>query len=163
MDFKEYLNNIEKVLEASFDIHRDYAFNDIRFDLFAQHNLRRERYILMRKAVIDAMECNEFTFIKYFNDLNKEELQKITQTLIKGIELINFDDGHMSSNITGVLVLDKKPEIDIIETIEKFKYHKSFALGFKGWVDIRVILVTMDEKYIVTNKKGREVHEVYSV
>ena len=52
---------------------------------------------------------------------------------------------------------------EIIDAIKKFKYHKGFAFGFKGWVDIRLILVTMDDEYIVTNKKGKEVREVYSI
>lgn len=163
MEFQGYINKMEKKLQGSFDIHRNYTFNNYRFDFFAEYHLRRERYILMKKAVIDAMECNELSFIKYFSGLNKIEIERFTQILIKAIELINFDNGHMSSIITGVIVLDKKPDIEIIEIIEKFKYHKGFAFGFKGWVDIRLILVTMDEKYIVTNKKGKEVKEVYSI
>ena len=70
---------------------------------------------------------------------------------------------HMSSIITGVIALDNKPSTDIIDAIKKFKYHKGFAFGFKGWVDIRLILVTMDDKNIVTNKKGKEVIQVYKV
>ena len=69
----------------------------------------------------------------------------------------------MSSTITGVLVLDYKPEDNIIQKIKRFKYHKGFAFGFRGWADIRLILVTMDDNYIVTNKKGKEVKEVYSI
>ena len=69
----------------------------------------------------------------------------------------------MSSVITGVLLTNHKPKIEVIETIKKFKYHKGFAFGFKGWVDIRLILVTMDGECIVTNKKGKEVSSVYCI
>ena len=82
---------------------------------------------------------------------------------LKAMDIVKPDENHMSSAITGVLVTKHKPSADIIDTIKKFKYHKGFAFGFKGWVDIRLILVTMEDNYIVTNKKGKEVKEVYSI
>ena len=47
--------------------------------------------------------------------------------------------------------------------VEKLKYQKSFAFGLKGWADIRLILVMLDTGEVITNKKGREVKEVYKV
>lgn len=164
MKLDEYLNNIEIKLESSFNIERDFIFKDFRYDIFAEFNSRTERYIITRKTVIDAIETNEYCFIKYFTNIDENKLQSFTNLLIESIDLvINFDDGHMSSFITGVIVMDNKPDDNIIEIVEKFKFHKGFAFGFKGWVDIRLLLVTMNEKYIVTNKKGRELVEVYSI
>jgi hypothetical protein len=45
----------------------------------------------------------------------------------------------------------------------KFKYNKGFAFGFKGWADIRLVLVSLNEGFIATNKKGKEVIELYSL
>lgn len=164
MNLIEYLENIEKKLQRSFDIQRDYIINDYKYDFFAEYHLRAERYILVKKAVIDAMESNEYCLIKYFDSINQYDLQGFIDSLIEAIDVVvQADEGHMSSIITGVIVLKNKPSSDIIQIIEKFKYHKGFAFGFKGWVDIRLILVTMDEKYIVTNKKGKEVRKVYSI
>lgn len=163
MKLSEYLDNIETKLQGSFDIERDYIINDYTYHMFARFNSRTERYIITRKTVIDAVETNEYCFIKHFTSINEDELQRFIDLLIKSIDLvIDFDHGHMSSFITGLIILDNKPSDHIIKKIEKYKYHKAFAFGFKGWVDIRLILVTMNEKYIVSNKKGREVLEVYS-
>ncbi|MCF6462840.1 hypothetical protein [Clostridium sp. Cult1] len=164
MDFNDYLETIERRLERSFDVVRNYIIDNYDYDFFAKYNSRTERYILTRKTVIDAMENNEYCFIKYFHEFNIDHLNKYKNSLIKMIDIfVKPTEEHMSSIITGVIALDNKPSTDIIDAIKKFKYHKGFAFGFKGWVDIRLILVTMDDKNIVTNKKGKEVIQVYKV
>lgn len=164
MDLENYLNTIRKRLEGSFDLVENYNINNYEIDLFGQFNMKTERYIVSKKAVIDTMENNEFLFIKYFKDLNKADLEYYTNLLIENIDnLIRPSRDHMSSIITGVLVLENQPDEEIIRAIEKFKYQKSFAFGFKGWVDIRLLLVIMKDNHIITNKKGREVRKVYQI
>ena len=113
---------------------------------------------------IYTIENNEYSFIKYFNKIDRDQLDKFIALLIKSIDfLIQPSEEHMSSIVTGVIATPDKPDSDIINAIKKFKYHKGFAFGFKGWVDIRLLLVTMKDDYIVTNKKGKEVSKVYSI
>ena len=164
MKLKEYLDNIETKLQRSFDIERDFMLNGYEYDMFAKFYSRTERYIITRKTVIDAVETNEYCFIKYFTKIDENHLQKFIDLLSQSIDsIINFDDGHMSSIMTGVIILDNKASDDIIEKIEKYKFHKGYAFGFKGWVDIRLLLVAMNQNYIVANKKGKEVLEVYKI
>jgi hypothetical protein len=164
MDIDNYLNIIKGRLESNFDLIWDYTIDNYEIDLFGRFNMKSEKYILTKEAVIDTMENNEYLFIKYINDLNKAYLEDYIKLLIGSIDkLIEPSRDHMSSVITGVLVLDNRPDEEIIRTIEKFKYQKSFSFGFKGWVDIRLILVIMNENHIITNKKGKEVREVYQV
>lgn len=164
MNFEEYLEIMEEKLQGSFDIERNFEMNNYKYDVFAEYHLRTERYILMKKTVVGVMENNEYCFMKCFDSINQYKLKTYIDSLIKSSDkIITPDEDHMSSIITGIIVLENKPNIDIINTIKKFKYHKGFAFGFKGWVDIRLILVTMNDEYIVTNKKGREVREVYSI
>lgn len=162
MEISKYLDNIEKKLYNSFDIYRDHTVDGYKYDLFAEHHLRTDHYILTRKTVIESIEANEYCFIKYFQTIDEDLLDKYKQQLIKAIDsIVDTDHGHMSSILTGVLVVDNKPTEDIIDMVKKFKYHKGFKFGLKGWVDIRLILVTMNQSYIVTNKKGREVQGLY--
>jgi len=164
MDYKTYLDNVENKLKAYFDTYRNYQINGYEYDIFAKFHMRTERYVLVKKAVIYAMENNEYCLIKHFNNLDENKLKDYTDSLINSIdELVKPDRDHLSSIITGVLVLDNRPSDNIIRKVKKFKYQKGFAFGFRGWADIRLILVTMDDKNIVTNKKGKEVEEVYKV
>lgn len=164
MNYKEYLDNIEKKLIRYFDIERDYSFNGYQLDLYAKFHFRNERYVLSKKFVVYAYENNEYIFIKHFDKIDEIKLKEFTNFLISSIDaVVKPDEEHMSSIITGVLVLDDMPCEEIIETIKKFKYHKEFTFGFRGWVDIRLILVTIINGYIITNKKGKEVKKVYSI
>ena len=164
MDYQTYLDNIENKLKAYFDIYRNYSIKGYEYDLFAKYHMKTERYILVKKAVIYAMENNEYCLIKHIDHIDEHKLNAFTSSLIEAIdELIKLDENHMSSIITGVLVTDNRPSDDVIRQVKKFKYHKGFAFGLRGWVDIRLIMVTMADNYIVTNKKGKEVRKVYSI
>lgn len=164
MEIDTYLDIIKKRLEKNFDLIPDYTLGDYGFDLLAKYHFRAERYVLTKKTVIYALENNEYCLIKVFKTLDKNSLNTYIDTLIQAIDvLINPTQEHMSSIITGIIVLKNKPSSHIIDAVKKFKYHKGFLFGFKGWVDIRLILVAIDDDYIVTNEKGREVKEVYSL
>lgn len=166
MEIFQYLDIIEEKLRCSFDITRNYSINNFQYDMFAEYHLRNEKYVLLKKAVVYAFENNEYCLIKYCENLNKNTMQEIINTLINSVELIvkpNRD--HMSSVVTLVFVTDNifNEDIDdITKAVTRFNYNKGFAFGFKGWVDIRLLLVSLNEGLIATNKKGREVVEVYS-
>ncbi len=164
MEFSQYLDQLEKKLTSSFDLERDYILDDYSFDLFARYLLRNEKYILLKQAKIYAIENNEYSFVKYFDSIDLSQLEEFTTSLIKSIDfLVQPSEEHMSSIITGVIVLQDNPNPELVKAVKKFKYHKGFAFGLKGWVDIRLLLVTMNQDYIVTNKKGKEVSKVYSI
>lgn len=164
MEFSQYIESLEKKLIGSFDLERNYKLNDYEYDLFAEYHIRNERYMMMKKAVVYAIENNEYCFIKYFDGIDLHGVQEFIDALIQSIDVIVEPcEEHMASIITGVIVLPDQPDKDIIDAIKKFKYHKGFAFGFKGWVDIRLLLVTMEDDYIVTNKKGKEVSKVYRI
>lgn len=168
MELLEYLNIIEKKLKNSFDIKRNYTLNNIQFDMFAEYHLRNERYVLVKKAVVYAFENNEYSFIKYCGKLDKDYLQKVINTLTDSVQsIVKPDKEHMSSTITLVFVtenfINNKDKDVITKIISKFKYNKGFAFGFKGWADIRLVLVSLNEDFMATNKKGKEVIELYGV
>lgn len=165
MELFQYLDTIEEKLKNSFDIKRNYLVNNFRYDMFAEYHLRNEKYVLLKNAVVYAFENNEYYLIKYCEKLNKNTLRKLMNNLIESVEpVVKPSKEHMSSIITGVIVTDNihnEDKDEIIKTIRRFKYNKGFALGFKGWVDIRIVLVSLNEELIATNKKGKEVSEVF--
>ncbi|HOW22781.1 MAG TPA: hypothetical protein PLV23_04020 [Sedimentibacter sp.] len=166
MELLEYLDIIENKLKSSFDIKRNYTIKNIQFDMFAEYHLRNERYVLVKKAVVYAFENNEYSLIKYCEELDKNYLQEIINTLTDSVEsIVKPDKDHMSSTITLVIVTDNftsnKDKDLITKIISGFKYNMGFAFGFKGWADIRLVLVSLNEDFMATNKKGKEVIELY--
>ncbi len=75
---------------------------------------------MTKKTVIYALENNEYCLIKAFETLDENSLNRYIDILIKGIDvLINPTKEHMSSIITGVIVLKNKPNTHIINAIKK--------------------------------------------
>lgn len=167
MDFKEYADIIERKLQRSFDILRDRSVGGTRYDLYAEFHLRNERFVLSKKAVIYAFENNEYCLVRYFPELRAGDASGFAAGLVEAAEeLIKPDGEHMSSVVTGVIVFgeaDAKAVTDSAEAVRRFSHHRSFALGFKGWVDIRLLLVSLKEGVIAANKKGEQVSKVYGI
>lgn len=165
MEFCQYLDLIEEKLIGSFDIKRNYSINNLNYDMYAEYHLRNEKYVLVKKAIVYAFENNEYSLIKYCENINKDYLQEIINTLTDSVELIvKPNREHMSSTITLTIVTDNifNDRDEITKIISRFYFNKGFAFGFKGWADIRLVLVSLNEGLIATNKKGKEVIEVYS-
>ena len=166
MEALKYLDNIQKKLENSFNISRNFNINNFTYDLYAEYHLRNEKYLMVKKAVVYAFENNEYCLIKYYKEFNEDDYKIFTDSLINSIEsIVNPSKEHMSSIITGVILTEKIQDEDlknIRKKVEQFKYNKGFAFGFKGWADIRLILVSLNEGLIAANKKGKEVSKVYN-
>jgi hypothetical protein len=167
MEAFQYLDNIQKKLENSFNISRNFNINNFTYDLYAEYHLRNEKYLMVKKAVVYAFENNEYCLMKYYKEFTIEDYEIITDSLINSIEsIVNPSNEHMSSIITGVVITEKIQEKNleyIRKKIEQFKYNKGFAFGFKGWADVRLILVSLNEGLIAANKKGKEVSKVYNL
>ncbi|MCT4619519.1 MAG: hypothetical protein N4A62_09045 [Marinisporobacter sp.] len=164
MEYTEYIEKIEKKLKSHFDIEKDYVYKDLQIDLYAKYYIRNEKYMATKKMSIYAFENNEYCFIKYFEDLTEEKFKNFIEVLKLAVDdFIQPHSEHMSSVITGVLVTNSEEDKKISDIVRKFKLHKSFLFGLKGWVDIRLILVHLDKNVVITNKKGKEVQDVYKV
>ena len=166
MDLDNYLERIEKKLYTNFDLHREFELNGTSFEMYAQYNLRSERYILTKKAKIYGIENNEHTFFKYFESLRESDFNKIVSNIIENIEqIVKPHKEHMSSNVNAIIVVDSSIEeldSDLIKLIKNFKYQKGFAFGFKGWADFGVVLYSLKDELAITNKKGEDVKRIYS-
>lgn len=164
MRTEAYLNLLETRLERYFDIEKNIMCRNTKLDLFARSFIRNERYIASKKLTIYAYENNEYCFIKSIETMSKESFTQFTDFLKDAVtDYVTPHEEHMSSVITGIVIMEKEPGEEMRKQFQNFKYHKSFAFGFKGWVDIRLILVVLDKGEVITNKKGREVQQFYKV
>lgn len=167
MESRLYIEELEKKLVNNFDLCRDYKVNGEKYDLFAKYHLRSEKYFFSKSAKIYGIENNEYILIKTFTSFDKDDFDLYKNRIIKAIDkLVEAHVEHMSSIVTAIILFEEGEEeitTDVIERISSFKYHKGFSFGFKGWVDIRMLLVSLNDGLISTNKKGKEVREVYHI
>lgn len=160
--YEIYIKKLSEKLSKNFDIHNNYEFDNLIFDLFAKSSIRNEKYFATKKTIIYAFENNELCFVKYSENFDNENYNEYINKLKNYIKnQIDPDTEHMSTMITGIIVVDKIYNRNLINKIRKFKYHKGFAFGFKGWLDMRLILVELEEEKVFGSKKAKKVEKFY--
>jgi len=164
MDFKDYLEIIKDRLSTYYDVKGNHSLLNIQFDLYGYFNVRSEKFLATRKLTIYDYENNEHVLMKYYPSITKEILNNFIEKLKKSIEtLVNPNDEHMSTTITGVIVVDKINEEKIIKEIKEFKYQKGFLFGLKGWADIIIVLVVLEDEKVIASKRGKKVISLYKI
>ena len=163
MEFTTYLDLIHDRLEAYFDIEQPHEYQHVSFDLYAKSDMRNERYFASKKIKVYAIENKEHVFVQFVETPNEKVVEDFWRTLVKAAEeLPEPHDEHMSTIINGVLVTPQGVDEETQKYAEKLKHEKSFLLGLKGWVYIRLIIVNLAAETLVHNKRGKEVRELYS-
>jgi len=148
MDIHKYLETTEQKLSKYFDIKKPYRYKDLNMDLFAQSFIRNEKYFVTKKAIVYAFENNEYNFIKSYKNLDENQLNSFLDILKNATEdFVNPNNQHMSTVINGIIIVNDGFREDLKKIIEKFKFNRSFAFGFKGWSYIRLVVVDLN-KYI---------------
>lgn len=167
MEYLQYLDSLESKLRSSFDIYRDHAINELKFDLYGRFYMTTERYLLTKKAKIFGIENNEHILIKKVDFLNRSLFDEFKKNILKAIDdIVDPHPEHMSSIVTGVIVVDNNMgSIDqgILDDVVNYKFHKGFSFGLRGWVDVRLLIVSLKDGIVISNKKGKEVEQVYKI
>ncbi|AOY75011.1 hypothetical protein [Clostridium formicaceticum] len=164
MKAQNYIKNMGERLWKYFDVEKAYSYKEIEFDLFAKSLVRNERYIASKKIAIYGFENHEYHFIKHYQVLKEESISRFLSVLSSAAEeLVNPHPEHMSTIITGIIVVEKEISEELRRTIKKFKFMCSFAFGFKGWTYIRLVVVDLSKGEVITNKRGREVKKFYQI
>jgi len=164
MDIHKYLETTEQKLSKYFDIKKPYRYKDLNMDLFAESFIRNEKYFVTKKAIVYAFENNEYNFIKSYKNLDENQLNSFLDILKNATEdFVHPNNQHMSTVINGIIIVNDGFREDLKKIIEKFKFNRSFAFGFKGWSYIRLVVVDLNKGEVITNKRGKEVKKFYKV
>lgn len=163
MNFDELREKLSEKLQYTYNLYDNYEHNGLKFSLYGYYNLRSERYIASKKAVIFGMENNDHLFVKKHKEFTRDDLENYLLWVKENVESILFiHKEHMSSTITLICTAEGSLDQELVKQIKKTKFHKGFAFGFKGWVDLRLIVYSLSDNLLITNKKGKEVEELFS-
>ncbi|MFD3158505.1 hypothetical protein ACFIJ5_16890 [Haloimpatiens sp. FM7330] len=157
MNNTEYMNKFSEKLKSYFDIEYDKKIFDRKFNMFAKFNQRTSRYLILKKAEFYAFQNNEYIFYEnIYENIDRSHILHIKNFLDENVEkIININKEHMCSILTFILCGNIDLDDDTKKAIKRFKYYKSFAFGFKGWVNVKLIFINPETNDIYTNKFGR--------
>lgn len=154
---------MKEKFSANYDVYDTYNLANLQLDLYAHFYARNEKYFASKSATIYAYESNEHTFFKYFSSLQDQNIYDFVDELKSSIDtLVDPHDEHMSTRLNAVLVTDSKIPESSIKLVSNFKYQKTFLFGFKGWVDICIILVNLSDNKVTASKKAKKTAQYFS-
>jgi|Deesub1362A_J573_1020465.scaffolds.fasta_scaffold04300_4 arginyl-tRNA--protein-N-Asp/Glu arginylyltransferase len=158
-----YLEKLKQSYRSFFDVYTDKKINDELFNIYAKSNIKNEKYLGTKSLKIWGYENNEHCLVKtYNNKIDEENIDELVHCLRGCINiLVKPHLEHMLSVITCVVVTTEGYSEKAIRKAKKVKISRAFAFGFKGWCDVRLILVDLKHNAVYTNKKGREVINFY--
>lgn len=157
MKIKDLKIRITDKLSSNFDIKKDEILDGIEYDFSGIYAEETSKYILSKELVYDSFSSNETILCKTFADQEFSLDHDILKKYI--MKNLNFFKGkkenQMSSMITFIYIGEHLSDTDK-DSIRKFKFHKSFLFGIKGWINTKIIYIDILNKEIITNKMGKK-------
>jgi hypothetical protein len=151
--FESYLSSLKEKLSSHFNLTSSVSVGEGEYELFGEMNIRNSKYVLSKKAQIYGYENNEFLWLRIGQDDSvaalKEELG-VLKGQISG--LVKNHKEHMSSLLSLTIVLEGGIARDLERFARRFHYQKGFALGFKGWADLVLVIVSLEENRVITHR-----------
>lgn len=156
-----YLELMERRLKNYFDLEENKLINNKVFDLYGKYHMMLGRTFLSKTDIIDKFETNEHVMIKCVPHLTQEDLERYLAYLNELPEkVVSLNQYHKSTYINAVLVCEDYIACDL-KTIKKFKYEKIFGFYFRGFCEVRLMVVELPTSKVFTNRDGKRVKKAY--
>ncbi|MFN2363083.1 MAG: hypothetical protein ABR596_02205 [Halarsenatibacteraceae bacterium] len=158
---REYIDLLYYLYRANFDIKGEQEIAGKNFDYYAFCEIANEKY--MGHKSVKIYSYNDYEHCMVYNQVNLD-LSFLTKEFFNDSidELIQDKKNHHQSYLTFILVVEGGVNQAEITRIEDFKLSRSFWFGIRGWVDLRLIVVDLDDNSVYANNEGQDVMENYN-
>ncbi len=138
----------------SYNIYHDIPLPD-KCAVLGEYHDRTENFVLSKRAVVYAMETNDYVYFALSEHLNRAEAEKLVNEVLEdGQKRIDLHKDHMCSIIT-IILLCEHLDKDAKKFLQRFRYYHNFKLGLKGWSEMRIAGLALGDKIIFSNSAGR--------
>jgi hypothetical protein len=162
MDKTYYLESLSRKFQRHFEIKNNETVFQKKFDIYAKFSETTGRTFVTQKDIIDKFQINEHCLIQTVEELDLQEVSEFSEFLkLLTMNLVKPHKDHKSTNITGVLVSESPIGQDIKNFVKRFNYSKYYKFYLQGYSDVRLIVVDLANRAVITNRKGEEVKKVY--
>lgn len=142
--------------ETWFDVYRDYEFGGRMFPGYAEFHSHGEQYVLVKRAKLWEVDAFEYLFFEVADVLDAELLESLVQFMTtQAIQKVQPDPNHMTSYLSLVVIANRVPD-EVKRLVRKTKFRKNFALGIRGWADLRLAVIDLTDRSVTTNSQGKD-------
>lgn len=172
MKAEQMLEKLKRFYASTFDLEDDHRLGTERFSLYGHFNVDNSRYVLVKKAKLWEANSQEHLFVRVWKEedgpLDREALCRLLMPLEQIAEPQYVRKGekyppknHMYSFLTLVLLTDGEIEPDALQYAKKYKFSRTYLFNFRGYLETRLVLVSMKDHQITTNHDGRQLLRAY--
>ncbi len=152
---RQVLERLLAAHEAFFDVERDYAFAGRTFPGYAEFHSSASQYVLVKRAKLWEASAHEYLFFQLCDHLDRVAFDDAVAFMTtEALAKVQLDPDHMTSYLSLVLIADTVDDA-LVRTIKRTHFRRNFALGFKGWADLRVGVIDLARGAVVTNTQGK--------
>ena len=146
---------------AYYDIERDCEVLGERLAGRAEFHSRGEKYVLVRRAKLWAMECNDYVFVFCEQALTAQRAAQLLAWMRRcETAFVKPHGEHMYSYLT-LLVAAQTAEPQAVRLLQKAKQMKNYKFGFEGYSELRCGLFDCARQRLVTNRAGRALAKTF--
>ncbi len=149
-------------LISAFDL-KDVPTNlNLPIKVWAEHNRLNEKYFLAKKISLYAFQNDEYVgLIDCPNGLSREEIETYVEESKRYISTLKKNEEHMSSVYTLAFICSEPINPEVVEFVEKAKFHKDFLFTLRGWADLALLAVDLPTMKIYANRQGKKSMKFY--
>lgn len=153
------LERLLKAHEAWFDVFREHEFAGRTFAGYAEFHSSAEQYVLVKRAKLWEINTHEYLFFDLVDHLDSSYLTEAVRYMEhEAIKKVKLEPDHMSSFLSLVIIADSIDD-DAAHELQHTRFRKNFALGFKGWADLRLAAIDVTQHRVITNPMGKELRK----
>ncbi|HHV79943.1 MAG TPA: hypothetical protein GXX40_10155 [Firmicutes bacterium] len=156
MTIEEYLDELARKYEPSYDVQRDVVLGGKTIDMLATSIRRTEKYFLLKELPLYGFDTCCISLIQVFREpvtsYHVKEFSEYIQSV--AFKLANPSLDKLCTIINGVMVCGNKVYPEVPPTVRATRWSRAFAFGLKGYVHLGMLLVDLGSKEVVTNKIG---------
>ncbi len=158
---QEYIDLLYYLYRANFDIQGEKEIAGKSFDYYAFCEIANEKFMGHKSVKIYSYNDYEHCMVDNQRTLDLSFINK--DFFDKSInQLIENKKNHHQSYLTLILVVKGGVNKKEVSKIESIKLSKSFWFGIRGWVDLRLVVVDLDDNSVYANNEGRDVMDNYN-
>jgi len=141
---------------SSYDISSGDMASGLPLEAVCRHHTRSEKYILLKRAKLWAVEVNDYLYLFSVPKLEKEQAEAcILFSIEDALPRVKPHNEHMYSFITAVFLADAA-EQDALRHVKRRRFNKSYKLGIYGSSPLKTAALDIGQEKIVTNNMGRD-------
>lgn len=158
----DFLDRVADRLAFNYDLEKDYAVRDERFDLYGEMTLHSRKHFLHPSISFARHDSFEHLFVRRVDRARSAALDRLVELGHElAAEWIVADEEHYSTDFTFVLVTDAIDE-EIRERVAGFSDRTLLKFGYNGHYEINLLVVVPDDEECVASENA-DVREAFSL